>query len=389
MGKQKLIFIVSRFPYPLEKGDKLRAYYQIIELSKHFEITLIALSEKNVSESLINKVNPYCKAIHIVRINKFTILLNLLHALFSKKPLQTGYFYSFQGHRKVKKILKSVQPDHIFCQLIRCTEYVKNYHNCPKTLDYMDALSKGIERRIIHQNFFLKWLFKLEYKRLLVYERTIFDYFENKTIITEQDRDFIFHPEKEKIEIISNGIDYSFFENLNLEKKFDLVFVGNLSYAPNIEAVNFILEFILKTKPEWTCLISGANPSKNLIDVCSRYKNVTLQGWVDDIRESYQRGKIFIAPMMIGTGMQNKLLEAMASGIPCITTTMTNNAIKAKNKSEILVADTSTQFISLIADLLSDNQRSQQIAREGKSYVQNNYSWENVTHPLIQIIKKN
>jgi sugar transferase (PEP-CTERM/EpsH1 system associated) len=387
MEKPKLIFLVSRFPYPLEKGDKLRAFYQLKELSKHFEITLIAISEKNILDDQLKMVNLYCKNIEIIRINLFTKFLNLILALIQGKPLQTGYFFSWRGFKKVKKIIKSTEPDHIFCQLIRCAEYVKDYHNCPKTIDYMDALSKGIERRIKQQNLIMKWIFKLEFKRLLAYERTIFDYFENKTIISEQDRNYIFHPEKDKIEVVCNGIDPSFFEDLSLNKKFDLVFVGNMSYAPNIEAVHFILFNILKKNPHLTCLISGANPSKSLIEKCSQNKNVTIIGWVDDIRTSYQKGKMFVAPMMIGTGMQNKLLEAMASGLPCITTTMTNNAINAEDKKEILVADSPEEYHEIINNLLLNSESIKQIGLSGKNFVQKNYSWDNVTIPLIQLMK--
>ncbi len=387
MGKPKLIFIVSRFPYPLEKGDKLRAYYQLNELSKKFEVTLIAISESKIHNEHLMKIKALCNAVHIIKINRLSILFNLIMALFSGRPLQTGYFFSWKGKQNVTKILNEVAPDHIYCQLIRCAAYVKDYHNCPKTIDYMDALSKGIERRIKQQNFLLKWLFKLEYRRLLAYERTIFDYFENKTIISEQDRDYIFHPEKEKIKVISNGIDPSFFENLQLDKEYDLVFVGNLSYAPNVEAVQYILKFILKNNPNWTCLISGANPGRTIKELCASNKNVRLVGWVDDIRESYQKGKIFIAPMMIGTGMQNKLLEAMASGLPCVTTKMTNNAIKAEDKREIIVANTPETFVQIIDNLLADNAMLNQIGNSGKDYVQNNFSWEQVTLPLIQIIE--
>ena len=386
MEKPKLIFVVSRFPYPLEKGDKLRAFHQLKELSKHFEITLVAISEKNIHQDHLLKVKTYCSDIQIIRINRLSIFINLIIAMIQGKPLQIGYFFSWKGYRKVNKILKSTEPDHIFCQLIRCAEYVKDYHNCPKTIDYMDALSKGIERRIEQQNFISKWLFKLEFRRLLSYERIIFEYFENKTIISEQDRSYIFHPEKDKINVVANGIDTSFFENLKLDKKYDLVFVGNLSYAPNIEAVHFIINNIIQVNPNLTCLISGANPSKSLIEKCSKYKKVTINGWVDDIRTSYQSGKIFVAPMMIGTGMQNKLLEAMASGLPCITTSMTNNAINAENKKEIFVADSAEEYHEIINRLLSNQEKMNLVGLAGKNFVQNNYSWENVTIPLIQLM---
>lgn len=384
--KPKLVVMLSRFPFPLEKGDKLRAFYQIQELSNNFEITLIAISDKKVGASELKILKNYCSAIHVIRITKWTIVVNLCISLFLNKPLQVGYFYSFKGHLKIKQLLKEIQPNHIYCQLIRSTEYIKNYHACPKTLDYMDALSKGIERRISKSPWYSKWIFKTEAKRLKQYERAIFDYFEHKTIISEQDREHIFHPQKKQIEIISNGIDQRFFEILPVPKVYDLVFIGNLSYAPNIEAVEFISNEILKTNKELSCLISGASPHPIVQRICRTNKQITLQGWTEDIRTAYCQGRIFLAPMMIGTGMQNKLLEAMALGIPCITTDLANNAIKAINGESILVANTKSEFIFAIEQLFNDENLYQQVAKEGRLFVQKNYSWKTATSPLKQLM---
>jgi glycosyltransferase involved in cell wall biosynthesis len=245
----------------------------------------------------------------------------------------------------------------------------------------MDALSKGMERRIEKAPFLLRWLFRSEAQRLSSYERTIFSYFEHKTIISEQDRELIFHPERSKIKCIPNGIDESFFESIPTNSKFDLVFVGNLSYAPNVEAVEFI-DDLLRTKKNLTCLVSGANPSSSVKKITSRNKAITLQGWTEDIRTAYCSGKIFIAPMMIGTGMQNKLLEAMALGIPCITTPLANNAIQGKNNQSILVAETKQDFIDCIEKLLSDQKTYESIKVEGIQHVRNNFSWKHSVETL-------
>jgi glycosyltransferase involved in cell wall biosynthesis len=387
--KPKLVVMLSRFPYPLEKGDKLRAYYQIKELSADYEIFLIAVSEKKIGIAELKQLEEYCSAIHIVRISKLSILINLFVCLFSNKPFQVGYFYSLKGHLKVKRLLKETQPKHIYCQLIRATEYVKDYHACPKTLDYMDALSKGIERRISKASWYSKWLFISETKRLKLYERSVFDYFENKIIISDQDRELILHPQKQQIMIIPNGIDQRFFESLSTKKEYDLVFIGNLSYAPNIEAVEFISNEILNERKDLNCLISGATPHPTVQRICKSNNNITLQGWIEDIREAYCKGRIFIAPMMIGTGMQNKLLEAMALGIPCITTSLANNAIKAIHGESIIVANTKNEFIEAIDLLLKNDELYQKIAQEGRLFVQKNYSWKIATSPLKELMDSN
>ena len=234
----------------------------------------------------------------------------------------------------------------------------------------------GIERRISKAPWYSKWLFKSEARRLRIYERSIFDYFETKTIISEQDKEYISHPQKSKIVCIANGIDSSFFEEQKHTAEFDLVFVGNLSYAPNIEAVEYIANQLLPKNIKLTCLISGASARSSVQKTCNSNQQITLQSWVTDIRTTYCRGRIFIAPMMIGTGMQNKLLEAMALGVPCITTSLANNAIKAIHRESIYVANTAIEFQEAIEILTTNNELYQRIAQQGKEFVLKNYNWD-------------
>ena len=143
----KLLVILSRVPYPLDKGDKLRAFNQIKQLSKKNEIILFALDDRNIDEKKLVELKKYCASITIFKLSKFTILANIIRAFFNGNPLQVGYFYSRKAQKKVDDLILQHYPDHIYCQLIRTAEYAKQYSNIPKTLDYMDVFSKGMERR--------------------------------------------------------------------------------------------------------------------------------------------------------------------------------------------------------------------------------------------------
>ena len=384
---KKLVIITSRFPYPLEKGDKLRAYFQIKELSKEFDIHLISLSEIPVSEDQLAQLKPFVKSTTVFQLTSLQKWLGAFFQLFGKRPIQVGYFHNWRIQQKINTLLSDIQPDHIYCQLIRVAEYVKNYHDCPKTIDYMDALSKGIERRVEKESFFKRWLFNLEYKRLVNYENSIFSYFEFHTIISEQDRQHIFHAQRQHIMVIPNGVNELFFEPYPFEKHFDIVFTGNMSYPPNVEAATYIVKEVLPSLPNSIrLLLSGATPTNEILALKS--DRVEITGWVDDIRESYAQGKLFIAPMFIGTGLQNKLLEAMAMGLPCVTTTLANNALKAIPNESILIANSSEEFISKVNDLLSNQELYLRISENGKRFIETNYRWEECTKELIEIIKK-
>ena len=385
-NRTKLLVLVSRFPYPLDKGDKLRAYYQIVELSRFFDITLVALTESPVSIEDEKEVSTYCESVHIFKLNWWSKVANLFLCLFTKKPFQTGYFYNKKAKNDIKHIIKDKNIKHAYCQLIRTSEYIKKEHNIKKTIDYMDALSAGIRRRVTMQPFYRKLIFRSEAKRLIGYERHIFDFFENKTIISEQDKNLIHHPERENIACIPNGIDASFFEEMERTEEYDFVFVGNMNYPPNVDAAHYIAEKILPSFPEATLLISGLSPRKSLVQLAKSNSKITVSGWVDDIRTSYAKGKIFLAPMFIGTGMQNKILEAMAMKIPCVTTPLANNAIRARNGIEIMVGKNDTEIISCIKKLQKDQKLSNEMGNAGSTFVKRDYSWGKTVAELKEII---
>lgn len=379
--------LVSRFPYPLEKGDKLRAYYQLQELCRYYEVTLVAISGEKVSAAQMEEISKYCKAVYI---GKTTLLSRAIHTsrcFLNNRPFQTGYFYSWKIAAMVRRLIANERFDHIYCQLLRTAEYVKNEHRIPKTLDYMDALSAGIQRRIDQQPWYKRWIFKAEARRLAAYERSVFDYFEHKTIISAQDRELIQHPERRQIHIIPNGIHASFFEHPKVSQEYDFVFVGNMSYPPNMEAVRFIVSRLLPEFPGTTLLVSGSSPDPSLIQLSRKNPHVHITGWVDDIRASYCRGKIFLAPMMIGTGMQNKLLEAMALGIPCVTTPLANNAIGAAHEKEIMVGNSPEELIEGIHRLRTDADLYAGIAENASNFVRRTYSWEKSVRELTEVMK--
>lgn len=386
----KLFVLLSRVPYPLEKGDKLRAFNQIKELSRKHQIVLFALNDTKLDEKAMTELKKYCVAISIVKFSKFTIFFNLVRAFFNGKPLQVGYFYFNKAQKKVDELIAKHKPDHIYCQLIRTAEYIKKYPQIPKTLDYMDVFSKGMERRKSTEPFYMKPFLAMEYRRLKRYENKVFAYFTTKTIISEQDKNFIPHPQKQNLVVVPNGVDTSYFKPITHKKEFDLLFNGNMNYPPNIESVEYLVEkvmpYVWHKFPGTRLLISGASPSKVVLDLAS--EKVIVSGWVDDIRLNFAKSKILVAPMQISIGLQNKLLEAMAMQLPCITSSLANNALGAKPNEQILVADNPEQYARHIVDLLQNEAKAKQIAMNGYQFVVNGFNWQSTTAILEELISR-
>lgn len=386
----KIFLILSRVPYPLEKGDKLRAFNQIKELSKHNQVILFALNDIELDKNAYGELKKYCTDITILKLTKITIILNLLRTLFDGKPFQVGYFYSRKAQKKIDALIKQHQPDHIYCQLIRTAEYAKPYRSIPRTLDFMDVFSKGMERRKSTSAFYMKPILGIEYNRLIQYENKIFDFFNHKTIISDQDKSLIPHPRKEEIVVVPNGVDTGYFKPMGIKKEFELLFNGNMNYPPNVESVQYLVNKILplvwKELPNVRLLISGANPNHKVMELKS--DRVVISGWMNDIRENFAKSKILVAPMQISIGLQNKLLEAMAMKLPCVTSTLANNALGAKPGEQILVADEPEQYAQCIISMLSDEAMLNRIAENGYQYVIDNFNWQHTTQLLEKLFAK-
>jgi sugar transferase (PEP-CTERM/EpsH1 system associated) len=381
----KICMLVSRVPWPLEKGDKLRAYHQLKQLARSHEVHLICLSDSSVDEASVNHLLSITPHISVFRLNWFKMLLRMGVAFFSRKPFQVHYFFERSVAGKIKGLIEEMKPDVIYCQLIRCSEYVKHLHHYRKTIDYMDALSAGQHRRALRAPWYLSPFVKEEARRLTAYEHLIFDYFEHHTIISDQDRKLIYHSQCNQIQVVPNGIDADYFlRNPNTIKKYDLIFTGNMSYPPNVEGVrrlaNCILPLVRKKFPQVSLFIAGANPSASVRALAG--PGVDVSGWIDDIRDAYNCARIFVAPMLTGSGMQNKLLEAMCMELPCVTTELAAAPLGVTHQRECLIGNSDQELAECIIRLLENSNEAIKLGESGRRYVSQNFDWSETVRKL-------
>ena len=260
-----------------------------------------------------------------------------------------------------------------------------------KVLDFQDCLSKNMERRKANAGFLKRIIFSIEAKRLQRYEDTMFNLFDATTIITDTDRQLINSEHRNYIQIIENGVGDGFLlYDRKFDKEYDVIFSGNMSYSPNVMAARFLVKDIMplvwEKIPKCKVALAGSSPSKEVVEL--KNEKVFVTGWVEDMKEYYAKSRVFIAPMQIGTGLQNKLLEAMAIGLPCITTSLANKALKSKPNEEILVADDKQNLANYIIELLSDQELRNKISLNGNNFVKANYSWQTSVKKLYDLLRQ-
>jgi polysaccharide biosynthesis protein PslH len=382
----KLLILLSRFPFPLDKGDKLRAYHQLRHLARRHEVCLFVLSDEEVTAADYAAVRPFCAGgLHVQRLYRPGIARGMAHALARGLPLQVGYFYDAAAQRRLDALIREFQPDHAYCQLIRMAHYLRAYATrLPMTLDYMDVFSKGMLRRAETAPRWQRPLWLREGRRLRAYEARAFDWFRHHTIISDQDRQLIQHPRRQQIHVVLNGIDTDFFQPQAAATTHELLFCGNMGYHPNVDAAVFLAEEILplvrQFHPAARLLIAGTTPAARVQALAS--EAVTVSGRLPDIRDAYAAARVFVAPMRVGTGLQNKLLEAMAMERPCVTTPLANNALRGRPGHDLLVGESAPELAALLIGLLNDAEQATLLGRQGRLFVQEHYDWEAATNEL-------
>lgn len=390
----KILVALPRFPYPLEKGDKLRAYNQIKELSKNNEIYLFCVSHTKVLPEHVEQLRPYCQDICCVNSPKLVNYKNIVRNYLHTKSLQIGYWDSRKARKAVKEFVRKVRPDVIYSQMVRTMPWISRLPY-PKVMDYQDALSMNTERRMDQARGLWHYILHFEFKMLRSTEYNAFKIFDALTIISEPDSDAIPRPKNGEIHIIPNGVDFDFFDRTKIPSpagaapKWDIVFCGNMGYEPNVHAAQYLVKEVMplvwKEVPGATVLLAGANPKHGVSNLAS--DKVSVSGYVADIRECYAASSIFVAPMLTGSGLQNKLLEAMAMQLPCVTTSIANDSLGARDGSEVLIGDNAEAFAAHIVSLLRDADKRASLAQSGRQYALDHFSWETSCQQLEAVLK--
>lgn len=388
MKKKRLVFLLSRFPYPLDKGDKLRAYHQIRSLSEYYDIFLIALNDGDIPANDLDALKTFCQEIRIFPIRQSTRYWQLFKNIFNSWPAQVAYFFQPTLKATIIKEINSFKPDLVFGQLSRTALYLKELPY-QVVMDFQDAFSANYFRLSKEGSLLQRIFYKREALRMQKFERQMLVWFKNCLIISEADKACIARNDQ-RIHVIPNGVDTHYFTRRIQAAEPALLFVGNLSYEPNIQAIQYlvreILPLLIPQIPDILLKIAGANPHPSILALANKHVQVT--GWMDDIRNAYESASIFVAPLFSGAGMQNKLLEAMSMQLPCVTTSLVNNGIGAIPDKHLLLAEDATTFAKQIIILYEHQSLREKMAEEGRQFIETRYDWSQSNEILRQKIEE-
>ena len=394
--RMKLAVLTPRFPLPLNKGDRLRIFHQLGLLNEHFDIDLHCLSFRRITSDELSELKSRCERVTVHQLSWTKALFRMGWSLFSRRPFQVLLFTERRLVRHIRAQIMARKPDVLFAQMVRTAEYVKDLDAVPHVLDIMDTLHAGAEREAEHAPWWKRPLLQEEGRRLLRYEHRMPHYFDACTIISEQDRQLLPHPDRSNVHVVPNGVDTDYFTPesnppaLAGRKTYDAAFCGNLGYAPNVVAARFLVNEVapafarIAGRP-LSLLICGAQPAVSVLALQSN--DVDVIGDVADIRSAYLSAPIFVAPMLVNTGLQNKLLEAMALRRACITTPRALAALGTHVETAVTTAADAAAFAAELHRLGSDEEALTRMGHAGAQLVKQHFTWQAASVKLVALLK--
>lgn len=383
----KMLFITSRLPYPPDRGDKVRTFFLLKELSIKYEIVLLSYIESEDDRKYIQTLQSYCREIILIHHSKLRHILQCAKGLINKLPFQVNYYDFLSTKKLISKIIAEKKIDHIYTHLIRMANMTKDF-KCYKILDYTDAISMEYERSLPHRKSLpAKIFFSWEAKRSKRFEKTIIKTFEEAWFISDEDITYLDFRENKKVKKVPNPVvigDYK--KDYSLHNR--IIFVGNMSVPHNIFAVQFITNHImpkLLAKKQLNFCIIGASPTKEVQNLENK-NNTKVLGFVPDLVRELKNSDIFVAPMFFSAGVQNKVLEAMAVGLPVITTKNVALSLNAEHNKEIKIADSADEFVEGILEFINNSHLRTTIGNCGYKLIKDQFSI-NIIRKIIGIPK--
>jgi sugar transferase (PEP-CTERM/EpsH1 system associated) len=391
----KILFLCHRIPYPPNKGEKIRAFYQLRAIAERHEVDVFTLMDD--ARDLVHQrvLEKYCRRLTVARIRPMLSRLRALPFLLTRNPLTIPYFYSAQLQAEVRKALAQESYDRIFVYSSSMAQYVESVEGIPIVMDLVDVDSNKWKQYAAFTRFPFSAVYLREGRLLQEYERRICERSACVVVTTEREAQLVRQISHEiNVHVISMGVDTARFSQSPHACDTStptVIFTGDMSYFPNEEAVTYFARQVLPrvrgSVPGARFLIVGRNPSKK-VQTLRKIPGVEVTGSVPDVGVYLAQAHVAVAPLSIAAGIQTKILEAMAYGLPVVATPCTVQALAPEVADVVEIGSTPEELAQRIAKLLTNPRAATERGVECRRRVEASYTWDEALRRLLQLIEE-
>ena len=388
----KILFVCHRFPYPPKRGGKIRPFNMIRHLSASHEVVVASLARSPEEAEEGRGLAAHCAHYEMVTVKNPVQVARMVVRLPTPAPSSFGYFHSPALARRIRTLFATDEFDLVVVHCSSVAHYVRHVRGIPKILDFGDMDSQKWLEYARYKPFPLSLGYRLEGAKLEAEERRLARDFDLCTATTRAEWETLEGFETGvATDWFPNGVDSEYFAPATEPYDPDAIsFVGRMDYYPNQECMlRFCAEVwprIRARRPQAKLAIVGADPSPEIRKL-GELPGVTVTGSVPDVRPYLRRSALMVAPLAIARGTQNKILEAMASGVPVVTSTVAAGGVDAVANEHLLVADTPGEVAEAVLRTMGDQELRTRLAQAGRARVLANHAWKNSMRRLDRIIE--
>jgi sugar transferase (PEP-CTERM/EpsH1 system associated) len=389
----RILYLAHRIPYPPNKGEKIRTFHQIQQLAKNHTIHLFSFVDDPDELSYRSALRKYCASVEVVYRSHGATLFLAAAGFLRRLPFSVSLFY-----RKAlaEKIIQKVATERFDCIIVSSSsmaQYACLVPNLPKILDFIDVDSEKWRLYAQLRSFPLASVYQLEAERLARYEERIARVFDHSILSSEAEWHlFRARVTERPVSIISNGVDLQYFSRSGIvatdTSQPTIIFTGVMDYFPNVDAARYfcrdIFPLVRRTMTDAHFYVVGRNPTPQVREL-AKQTNVTVTGTVPDVRPYLARATVAVAPFRLARGVQNKVLESMAMGVPVVAF----KGIAATEQDGIRVANDPRSFAQHVTTFLrGDATLRLRAARQARSYVERHHRWEDQGAKLERLLEE-
>ncbi|CAG0975863.1 polysaccharide biosynthesis protein PslH [Anaerolineales bacterium] len=384
-----ILFLSHRIPYPPNKGDKIRSFHEIKYLAREHNLHLAFLVDDERDLEHVAGLKDYCIDYRYDVISPTWQKIKSLPYLMTNTALSVPYFYSARLQEQIDRLLDDAAIDAIFCFSSPMAEYVfrsRHYDgsrcgSARLVMDFVDVDSDKWRMYAGFTGFPHGAVYRREWRRLEEYEKRVGEAFDWSVFVSDKEVE-LFHSfcPQARTMAIPNGVDTDYFGKIGAIGSTDktILFMGAMDYYPNEDAVvhfaDDIWPLVRSELPNARFVIAGSKPGPRVTALAGRGENIDVTGFVPDIRPYLAEAGVFVAPFRIARGIQNKVLEAMAAGVPVVARPEAVQGVTGHNGS-IRVESDPAAFARAVVECLRDEEKRGIMISEARRFVATHHDW--------------
>lgn len=390
----KILYVAPCLPYPPDKGERIRAFHQLDFLARAHEIHLACLIDERTSTEHVESLRRAFASVEVVRRDIRIARLKAALGAFLGKPLSRAAFHS---RRLEKAILRKLRSEKIDCVLVfsaAMAQHVRDVSHVPRVIDFVDVQSGLWDLAADRRRAPFSWFCRLEAQRWARYEAETSREFDASIVVSTAESELFRRRVADRpVSVVPNGVDLDHFAAPPSGPARSgvpmAVFTGSMDYEPNVDAVEYfcreILPLIRCRSPGLEFMIVGRDPIRPVRRL-AREPGVIVTGAVRDVRPYLAVATVMVVPFRLGRGIQNKVLEAMAFGVPVVGTTHAFLGLESPEEAGVRMADEPKRFAQEVLALLEDPERHRLCRVKARRYVERHHRWDDHNAKLSRIL---